>query len=71
MVLVSTDGRVLLFRGGDPGRPERGTWWVTPGGGTDPGESTAEAARRELLEETGLDVATEALGAVRDETTFP
>ncbi|HET7312540.1 MAG TPA: NUDIX domain-containing protein [Mycobacteriales bacterium] len=65
VVLLSTDGRVLLFRGGDPARPEAGTWWVTPGGGTDPGESTVEAARRELFEEAGLDVPTESLGEVR------
>jgi len=48
---------VLLFRGGDPGRPQAGTWWFTPGGGIDPGESTESAARRELKEETGLAVA--------------
>lgn len=56
---------MLLFRGGGPARPQAGTWWVTPGGGAAAGESTAEAARRELLEESGLDVPVEALGEVR------
>jgi 8-oxo-dGTP pyrophosphatase MutT (NUDIX family) len=53
-VVRSTDGRVLLFRGGDPARPEAGTWWVTPGGGVDAGETPADAAPRERLGETGL-----------------
>jgi 8-oxo-dGTP pyrophosphatase MutT (NUDIX family) len=34
--------------------PEGGGYWHTIAGGVEPGESSVEAARRELLEETGL-----------------
>ena len=44
---------VLLFRDTDPGVPGA-TWWTTPGGGLDDGETWAEAALRELREETGF-----------------
>ena len=54
--VIDPDGRVLLFRGFDPGRPHDGSWWLTPGGGLDEGETFEEAARRELFEETGLAV---------------
>lgn len=54
VLLLDEVGDVLLFRGGDPARPAVGTWWFTPGGGIDDGESAEEAARRELREETGL-----------------
>ena len=55
IILLDESGRVLLFRGGDPARPEAGTWWFTPGGAIEPGESAEDSARRELSEETGLD----------------
>ena len=63
VLLVDATGRVLLFRGGDPAEPAAGTWWFTPGGGLEAGESWAEGAARELHEETGLRVAPEVLGA--------
>ncbi|PRC55335.1 exopolyphosphatase, partial [Mycobacterium sp. ITM-2017-0098] len=37
-------------------------WWFTIGGAAQVGESLAQAAVRELEEETGLQVAPEALG---------
>lgn len=52
-VLVIDDAdRILLFRFTFGGRSP---FWATPGGECDPGESYEAAARRELLEETGLD----------------
>ena len=54
VLLLDGHDRLLLFRGADPQRPEDGTWWFTPGGGLEPGESTADGALRELQEETGL-----------------
>ncbi len=52
--MIDPDGAVLLLRGCDPSRPEAGSWWLTPGGGVDDGETLTDAARRELVEETGL-----------------
>ena len=62
VLLLDAQQRVLLFRGVDPDSPERGTWWLTPGGGLDPGETAAQGAARELFEETGLRLDPAALG---------
>jgi 8-oxo-dGTP pyrophosphatase MutT (NUDIX family)/2'-5' RNA ligase len=57
VLVIDDEGAVLLLQGRDPARPDRGTWWFTPGGGLDEGETSAAGARRELLEETGLAIA--------------
>lgn len=54
VVLLDPDRRVLLLNASDPGNPAKGEWWEIPGGGQDPGESSDEAAARELYEETGI-----------------
>lgn len=49
--------RLLLFRYDWTVRdPKVATHWTTPGGALDAGETYEEAAQRELLEETGLNV---------------
>jgi 8-oxo-dGTP pyrophosphatase MutT (NUDIX family) len=53
VLVLDEDDAVLLLQGRDPARPDRGTWWFTPGGGLDSGETAEEGARRELREETG------------------
>lgn len=60
VVLRGADGRVLLLRRA----PERGGFWQPVTGRIDAGEGPAEAARRELREETGADAPVEPLGYV-------
>jgi 8-oxo-dGTP pyrophosphatase MutT (NUDIX family) len=51
-VIMIDNDRTLLFEDSDPGVPGT-TWWTTPGGGVDEGESEIAAALREVAEETG------------------
>lgn len=51
LLVIDALGRLLLFRFTAGDRPP---FWATPGGALDPGESYEDAARRELLEETGI-----------------
>ena len=51
-IVLDPDDRILLVRFLFPSGK---TFWATPGGGIEEGESSKEAIRRELAEETGLD----------------
>ena len=59
--LWDADGRILCqLRDDKPGVLYRGTWSIF-GGGVEPGETRREAGVRELVEETGLQLALEDL----------
>ena len=53
LLVTGPDDRLLPFRFTPGDRPD---FWATPGGECDPGEDFIEAARRELVEETGFDM---------------
>ena len=54
-ILIDRAGRVLLIKFVLPNM----TFWATPGGGIEPGETLLQGARRELKEELGIAVALE------------
>lgn len=55
VICLDKADRVLLLRWRDPF--DGSSLWEPPGGGIDPGETALQAARRELVEETGLNPA--------------
>lgn len=62
--LVVLDGKVLLIR---RGREPYKDHWSLPGGGIERGERVRETVRREVLEETGLDVEVGLVAGYREE----
>jgi ADP-ribose pyrophosphatase YjhB (NUDIX family) len=60
-IVFDAQGRVLLIQRATP--PQQGLWHV-PGGKLEPGESLVEACRREVLEETGVQIEVQRLLAL-------
>ena len=58
VIVLDEDNRILMVK---QEHPER-TVWMVPGGGIEEGENSAQAAVREVREETGLEV--EILGLI-------
>lgn len=54
VLLLDAADRILLLKGRLPAARDRPGAWFTVGGGVEPGETYAEAAAREILEETGI-----------------
>ncbi|MDO5060176.1 MAG: NUDIX domain-containing protein [Actinomycetaceae bacterium] len=52
VIFISEDGHTLLMQGHDSLDPTY-RWWFTVGGGIETGETPAQAAQREIFEETG------------------
>jgi len=66
-IIVESDAGIVLVRRRNPPHG-----WALPGGFVDPGESVAQAARREAKEEVGLDVELlELLGVYSDPKRDP
>jgi 8-oxo-dGTP diphosphatase len=65
-VVVRDDGAILLCRRAD------NLVWVIPAGMIDPGEQPADAVVREVIEETGVEIALDGVaGVALHEVTYP
>lgn len=52
---MNKQNEIFLIRSIDPADGSKPPWWEIPGGGIDPGETSAAAAARELREEAGVE----------------
>ena len=55
VVIQNEEGKVLLCKRGSSARSEKG-FWENPGGEIEDGEGYIEAAKREIMEELGVEV---------------
>ena len=62
-VMVRKDNKVLLIQRG--GEPYKGTW-APPGGGVELGETVYDAGKREVREESGVEVEIEGIQEIQD-----
>ena len=62
VVIFDQDRNIMLLKTHFDPEVQLPARWITPGGGIDDGETTLQAAIRELREETGLIVRPETLG---------
>jgi ADP-ribose pyrophosphatase YjhB (NUDIX family) len=66
--LIVRDAKVLLIRRGKEPYKDH---WSLPGGGVERGETLREAVKREMLEETGLEVDVGLVAGYREEILGP
>jgi 8-oxo-dGTP diphosphatase len=64
-IIVDNQGRLFLARRGPAAKNERGLWEF-PGGSVEFGETMADALRREMREEFGIEIAVDKLLDVVD-----